>query len=107
MKLSKDTLLSQLTLGQLETILSLFNLIDKTQESNSLYLNTNEAASFIRKSPQALRQIVFNRKIKSIKRGNNLLFLKSDLIDWMEEGRKVDSNEILPIVGMRKSKNRG
>jgi hypothetical protein len=52
------------------------------------YLSTEEAASFIRKSPGALRQIVYRGKLTSIKRGINLLFLEDDLIQWLEKGRR-------------------
>ena len=88
MGLSKDTLLKDLTVGQFEAVLKALNF--SGAKSQEVYLNTIEAAEFIRKSPQALRQIVYNGKIKSLKRGNNLLFLKSDLIEWLEKGRKLD-----------------
>jgi hypothetical protein len=90
MNFSKETPLNELTIGQFEEVLSKFGLNTSSQRKNSHsnYLNTIEAAAFIRKSPEALRQIVYNGKIKSIKRGNNLLFLQSDLIDWLESGRK-------------------
>lgn len=95
MSFSKDTLLSELTIGQLEQfILNIQKNLSSTPTSAN-YLNTIEAAAFIRKSPEALRQIVYNRKIKSLKRGNNLLFLKSDLIDWLESGRKPAYNDII------------
>lgn len=89
MKISKDTPISQLTCGQFEALLKHLNYYLQSDPSNEVYLNTRDAAEFIRKSPQALRQIVYNKKIKHIKRGNNLLFLKSDLIDWIEDGRQT------------------
>lgn len=89
MKISKDTPISQLTCGQFESLLKYLNYSLQADPSNEVYLNTKDAADFIRKSPQALRQIVYNKKIKHIKRGNNLLFLKSDLIAWIEEGRQT------------------
>jgi hypothetical protein len=87
---SKETPLNELTIGQFEEVLFKFGLNVSSQRKNpqSNYLKTIEAAAFIRKSPEALRQIVYNGKIKSIKRGNNLLFLESDLIEWLESGRK-------------------
>jgi excisionase family DNA binding protein len=52
------------------------------------YLNTVEAAEIIKKSPGALRQIVHRGEIPSIKRGNTLLFLETDLAQWIEKGRR-------------------
>lgn len=95
MSFSKDTLLSDLTIGQLEQLLLSIKKNSPSKQPSANYLSTIEAAAFIRKSPEALRQIVYNRKIKSIKRGNNLLFLESDLIDWLESGRKATSDEIV------------
>lgn len=76
-----DTPLSELTVGQLLNILN-----GKTRAAN--YLNTIEAAEMIKKTPNALRQIVHRREIPTIKRGNSLYFLESDLIEWMEKGRR-------------------
>lgn len=96
MNFSKDTPLNELTVGQFEEVLSKLGLISNGQKTNlkSNYLNTLEAAAFIKKSPEALRQIVYHGKIKSIKRGNNLLFLENDLIDWLEDGRKKTNSEL-------------
>lgn len=59
-----------------------------SKESEVKYLTTKEAALIVRKTPGALRQIVHRGQIPSIKRGNSLLFLKSDLISWVETGRR-------------------
>lgn len=56
------------------------------------YLSTDEAALIIRKTPGALRQIVHKGEIPSIKRGNSLLFLETDLISWLEKGRRTISS---------------
>ncbi|MBB2146914.1 helix-turn-helix domain-containing protein [Pedobacter sp. LMG 31464] len=96
MNLSKETPLNELTIGQFEEVLSKFGITISNQkkDSQSNYFNTLEAAAFIRKSPEALRQIVYHGKIKSIKRGNNLLFLESELVEWLESGRKQTSSEL-------------
>jgi hypothetical protein len=90
MNFSNEKPLYELTIGQFEEMLSKFglNTPNQTKSPQSSYLNTIEAAAFIRKSPEALRQIVYNSKIKCIKRGNNLLFLEADLIEWLELGRR-------------------
>ncbi|SDH03714.1 DNA binding domain-containing protein, excisionase family [Pedobacter terrae] len=54
----------------------------------SRYFSTKEAADFIKKTPNALRQIVHKGEIPSMKRGNNLLFFEEDLVTWIEKGRR-------------------
>ena len=58
------------------------------QSPKSRFLTTKEAAAIIKKSPDALRQIVCRGEIESIKRGNNLYFLEEDLNRWMQKGRR-------------------
>lgn len=76
---------------------ALITVLENTKLSNSSikskYLSTEEAARIIKKSAGALRQIVHKGEIPSIKRGNALLFLEEDLIDWIEKGRRSVSNE--------------
>ncbi len=52
------------------------------------YLRCKEASIFISKSPNALRCMVCKGQIKSMKKGGSLYFLESDLIDYLESGRK-------------------
>ncbi|MCX2453147.1 helix-turn-helix domain-containing protein [Pedobacter sp. PLR] len=76
---------------------ALITVLGDTTASNgspkTKYLSTDEAALIIKKTAGALRQIVHKREIPSIKRGNSLLFLESDLIIWLEKGRRTISRE--------------
>ena len=58
------------------------------QPIRSRYFSTKEAANFIKKSPNALRQIVHKGELPSIKRGNNLLFFEEDLVAWIERAQE-------------------
>jgi hypothetical protein len=58
------------------------------------YLKTPEAAKFISKTSNALRVMVCKNQIKSIKKGNSLYFLETDLIEYLESGRKKTVDEL-------------
>jgi hypothetical protein len=53
------------------------------------YLTLLEAADLLCKSPHTLYGMVSRRKILHRKRGNRLYFIKSELLDWMEEGKRT------------------
>lgn len=88
-----ETRLSELTVGQFQDLMQ-FNTAHPIPTTKNNYRTTPEAAAFIRKSPEALRQIVYRGEIASIKRGNHLLFLESDLIAWLERGRRKTKAEM-------------
>ncbi|TBO36382.1 helix-turn-helix domain-containing protein [Pedobacter kyonggii] len=72
-----------------ESIQDALNELGITQRPGQVkYLTKEEAAAFIRKSPGALRNLVFLRKIPSIKRGTRLVFKEEDLIAFLEGGRR-------------------
>ena len=83
--------LKQLIVEALITALENTKVVDNSPKTK--YLSTDEAALIIKKSAGALRQIVHKGRIPSIKRGNSLLFLQSDLITWLEKGRRTISTE--------------
>lgn len=83
--------LKQLIVEALITVLGDTTSSDGSPKTK--YLSTDEAALIIKKTAGALRQIVHKREIPSIKRGNSLLFLESDLITWLEKGRRTISRE--------------
>lgn len=74
------------------------------------YLNTNDAAAFLSKSPNALRLMIFQKKIASIKKGSKHYFLESDLVKWLESGRQKTDVEIakdcedILVIRKRKAK---
>jgi excisionase family DNA binding protein len=55
------------------------------------YITTHEAAEYLGKTSNALRVMVHKNQIKSIKKGNSLYFLESDLIDYLESGRRSET----------------
>ncbi len=54
----------------------------------SEYLNVEQAAKYLNLAKQTLYGFTSNRKIPFIKKAKRLLFLKSDLDAWLQEGKK-------------------
>jgi len=61
---------------------------------NSLYLNTKQCGELIGRSPGAVRNLVYRRKIPFRKPGGRLIFLKSEIEAWIESAPGVKLEEI-------------
>jgi len=91
-----------ITLGNLTTIIenlqtdveNLKNIIRTLKKDDKEYMSTVEAAKFLKTTPNALRQRVFAGKIKNIKQGRSLIFLKSELIEYLESGKRESKDDI-------------
>ena len=57
-------------------------------------LDVNEAAKYLNLAKQTLYIKVSKREIPHIKQGKKLRFLKSDLLEWLKQGRKATRTEI-------------
>ncbi|MCB9093504.1 MAG: helix-turn-helix domain-containing protein [Halobacteriovoraceae bacterium] len=55
------------------------NLIEIKTDENNRWLNTNEAAEFLRLTPNALRILVHRAQVKYYKFGRRLRFRENDL----------------------------
>jgi excisionase family DNA binding protein len=58
------------------------------------YLTTTEAAEFIGRTPSAIRNLVMRRMVPFRKPGGRLMFLRSELIDWIESAPGLSLDEI-------------
>lgn len=58
------------------------------------YLNTQECADFIRRTPGAVRNLVMRRAIPFRKPGGRLVFLKTELQRWIEAAPGVKFDEM-------------
>ena len=73
-------------------------LVKKLNESNKNdgndeFLTVDEVAKFIGYQKSSIYGLVKKNKIPYHKKGK-LFFLKSEIIDWLKEGKKTTSNEI-------------
>ena len=57
-------------------------------------LDVTEAAKYLNLAKQTVYIKVSKREIPHIKQGKKLRFLKSDLLAWLEQGRKATTKEI-------------
>lgn len=58
------------------------------------YKDTKETARFLNTTENAIRVMVCKNKLKSLKKGNRLFFLESDLIEYIESGRRKTPAEL-------------
>lgn len=58
------------------------------------FLDVNEAAGLLRLSIQTIYGLVHKREVPHSKKGNRLYFKKSELQQWMQEGRRKTITEI-------------
>ncbi len=57
--------------------------------------NTEGCAEFICRTPGAVRNLVMRRKIPYRKCGGRLLFLKSEIMDWIENAPGLRLEDIV------------
>ncbi len=69
-------------------------LLEDTHFKEVIYLNSDEAAEFLKIKKSYIYQLRFQRKIPYHKRGKILLFNKAELVRWVEE-KKMDTLENL------------
>ena len=89
----------QITPEELESIiqravnsaLSDLELVLKDEEQ---LLTVKEVAAFLCLSVPTIYSKVSRREIPSNKNGNRLYFLKSELMDWIKQGRRMTIDEI-------------
>ena len=75
----------------------------KQQEAEQLspYLTCKQAADFLGKTANGVRQLVNKEKIEYIKKGSLLYFRKEDLINYLESGSIKDDGNIIKMKGGR------
>jgi excisionase family DNA binding protein len=69
------------------------NLANRPENSDKLF-NVKEAATFLDIAAQTLYGYTSNRTIPFIKKGKKLYFRKSELDNWLSEGKRLTKEEI-------------
>ncbi len=70
----------------------------ENRSGNPLYLTITEAAAYLNLAKQTLYGFTSSRAIPFIKRAKRLLFLKSDLDEWLAQGRKPSADQLKTAV---------
>lgn len=60
----------------------------------SQYMNTKEVGIFLRRTPPAIRNLVMRRAIPFRKPGGRLVFIKSEIVAWIERAPGVRLEDI-------------
>ena len=58
------------------------------------FLNLTEVSKFLNLAPHTIYGMTCKREIPFIKKGKKLYFTESDLITWLEKGRKFSQDEL-------------
>ena len=66
----------------------------KTETFKTEFLNLKEAASFLNLASQTIYGLTSKRGIPFLKRGKKLYFKKSELENWINEGKHQSIDEI-------------
>ncbi len=64
------------------------------QEAEDKFLNIKEASQYLSLAEQTIYGYTSKGLIPFIKRGKRVLFLKSDLENWLMQGRKMSIEEL-------------
>ena len=64
-------------------------------------LTTAEAAAYISRTPGAIRNLVLRRAIPHRKPGGRLIFLRSELDQWLDTAPGIRVEDILQEGGLR------
>lgn len=69
-----------------------------TPQAPEEFWDINEAGQFLRLTPATIYGLVSRREIPHSKKGNRLYFKKSELQQWMQEGRRKTISEIKTLA---------
>lgn len=81
-------------LQRFENIEAMLQNLPAGPKSEAAYLDIGEASAFLRMARQTLYAMTSKNEIPFRKRGGKLLFLKDELISWLESGRRKTKMEI-------------
>jgi len=65
-----------------------------TPVKKDAYLTCDQCADFLGRSPGAIRNLVMRRKIPFRKPGGRLIFIRSEIIQWIEQAPGITPEEI-------------
>lgn len=70
------------------------SIIQKEITNENEFLDISQAAELLHFAKTSMYGLTFRRKIPFIKRGKRLIFKRTDLIEWLNAGRKSTKEEI-------------
>lgn len=71
-------------------------------DGSDTLLNLSEASAFVKLQPSWIYQLTSLRKIPHLKRGRKLYFSKSELSQWLLEGRVSTQSELDALAESRR-----
>ena len=102
-----DLILSPIRLNELEALIEKSvrkAIVSHKQETLEKLFSITEAAEFLSLAPQTLYGFTSKRLIPFMKRGKRLYFKESELLMWIEQGKRKTSSEIMQENDVTKRK---
>jgi excisionase family DNA binding protein len=85
---------------------TLKNTLNNSEVSPKEFMNVKEASEFLNLAVNTLYEKTSNRTIPHFKSGAKLLFKRSELIKWLEEGKvSTAAEEVLRQYNLRRFKH--
>lgn len=87
----------ELRLNNIENLLQylLNNYPKNNSEPNDEFLTVKQTAELLDLAVQTIYGLVNRREIPNIKKGRRLYFIKSDINNWLSQGRRKTQTEML------------
>jgi len=83
-------------------LIKLFNQLNQSpQQPEETLLNVQQAADFLDVTTATIYDLVHNRRIPNHRPGKRLYFLRSELIEWVKNGRRMTTDELTQITASR------
>ena len=73
----------------------------QADSNDDTFINVEQVAELLHKKRSTIYYLVRNRSIPLYKRGNRLLFKKSEIQNWIEKGKQRTNEEISEVVKQR------
>jgi excisionase family DNA binding protein len=71
------------------------------QSQGDQFLTLKQTSLFLNLAPQTIYGFTSNQTIPFIKKGKKLYFKRSDLDNWLQEGRKKTKEEIIAGINLK------
>lgn len=95
-----DVVLTSIRINELETLIensvkkALLNDTKKKIPIESDILDIKSASQFLNLAVPTIYCLVSKREITSYKRGKKLYFKKSELLQWIQSGKRLNNSEV-------------
>lgn len=87
-------------IGMMNTMSDRIKTIEESMNGKEIPLDVEEAANLVKRTKGTLYKMVCNKEVPFHKKGNRLIFYKTELLEWLtaETKPKAESSNIVSTV---------